>query len=417
MMATTRLIFFPNKLKKSKKTGRIPIYLRLLHLGVKAEARLNVDVDEKDLALWNERTMSFEHRDNKINNRLYSIKTAFEKLEIKNNYLLSGLTAKSIICELTGPPATEFKTQVLALDYVEGYFNKYVINNKSYVYNTVKTYRKAVNHFKNYIAKNRLNGLLLNQYTHEHAQAFKCYLTSDYDAILKKAMTEVSASSVICKMKVIFSNAMDSDLISKNPFTKIKITTVSPPKPKLTLAELKRVAEIDLSELEGLEIYRDIFLFSCYTGLSYNDFSALKRSTLCKTDFGLKIASSRGKTSMVIEQLLIDQAQNILKKYENHPQVKICDTLLPPRSMTQINIHLKIIATIGKVSKKLSTSIGRCTCRQLLSEAGVQDPLVIHSIMGWSTAKSIDFKYYSITDTLLNEAKFKFQNYLKGKAI
>ena len=51
MMATTRLVFFPNKLKKSKKTGRIPMYLRILHLGVKAEARLNADVNEKDLAL------------------------------------------------------------------------------------------------------------------------------------------------------------------------------------------------------------------------------------------------------------------------------------------------------------------------------------------------------------------------------
>ncbi len=411
-MATTRLIFFPNKLKKSKKTGRVPMYLRILHLGVKAETRLNTDIDEKELALWNERTMSFEQRDSKVNNRIYAIKTAFEKLESRSDYVLTGLTAKSIINELTGAIATPIVKEVLALEYVDGYFNKHVLNNQAYVYNTVKTYRKAVNHFRNFLIKNQLKTIRLEQFNHSLAQEFKCYLTSDYDAILKKAMTEVSASSVICKMKVIFSNAVDSELIIKNPFTKIKLTTQSPPKPKLTLAEVKRITDLDLSEFDGLDVYRDIFLFSCYTGLSYNDFSNLKRDAISPTEFGAKIVSSRGKTAMPIEQILIDKANNILKKYEQHPQVKICGTLLPPRSMTQINIHLKIVGTIGKIGKKLSTSIGRCTCRQLLSEAGVQDSLVVHSIMGWSTAKSIDFKYYSITDTLLNEAKLKFQSYI-----
>jgi len=266
-MATVKLIFFPNKLKKSKKTGKIPIYLRVLHKGVKAESRLNAEVDEKELLLWNERTESFEQQNNFINKRIYAMRTEFEKLQTTNNYNLSSFTSRKIIDDLLGKNNQADK-QINAATYVNRFFNNHVINNKKYAYNTIKTYRKSVNHFANFIHINRLENITLKEFDYDKAQAFTTYLTSDYPPTLKKAMTEVSALSVIRKLKVIFKHAVASEEIRKNPFSDIRLNSQSPPKPKLTIEELALIYHLDLFENASLSIYRDIFLFSCFTGLS-----------------------------------------------------------------------------------------------------------------------------------------------------
>jgi hypothetical protein len=48
----TSISFFPNVAKRNSKTGRIPIYLRVIHNGQKAEARLNENISIKDLPEW-----------------------------------------------------------------------------------------------------------------------------------------------------------------------------------------------------------------------------------------------------------------------------------------------------------------------------------------------------------------------------
>jgi site-specific recombinase XerD len=411
-MATTRLIFFPNKLKKSKKTGKIPMYLRVLHNGNKAESRLNAEIDEKDLVYWNERAMSFEQRDSRINMRIYSMKNDFEKFESLNNYKLTNFTAKNIVELLTGKNKSEDKIIPSAVEYLRTYFQNHVINSKTYAYNTVKTYRKAINHFNNFVRINNINNITLEEFDHSKAQEFKTYLTSDYAPLLKKAMTDVSASTVICKLKAIFGNALDSELIRKNPFSKIKLSTLSIPKPRLTVEELALIYNLDLAEFPSLDIYRDIFLFSCFTGLSYNDVCRLNRDVLTKSEKGLKLESYRGKTKIPIIQLLVSYAEIMLTKYTDNPQVKIKNTLLPPRSMTQVNIHIKILAEMCKIKKKLSTSVARCTCMQLLVEAEVREGIVTDRIMGWSSAKNIASKYYGINETFLNDSKQKFEVYL-----
>ena len=46
------LWYYPNTSKKSKKSGKIPMYMRVIYNG-KSETRLNADVTEKELLMWN----------------------------------------------------------------------------------------------------------------------------------------------------------------------------------------------------------------------------------------------------------------------------------------------------------------------------------------------------------------------------
>src|SRR5690606_16174618 len=62
----------------------------------------------------------------------------------------------------------------------------------------------------------------------------------------------------------------------------------------LTLEELSRLEQLDLSNNKRLEKVRDVFLFGCYTGLRYSDFSKLKREHI-KGNY-LKFTSTKTKT-------------------------------------------------------------------------------------------------------------------------
>ena len=80
-MEKVTLIFYPHAAAKSKRTGNIPIYMRIIHNRQKAEIRLDVDCDERLLPLWNPHMMAFEQKNNTVNDRINFIRNEFNKLQ------------------------------------------------------------------------------------------------------------------------------------------------------------------------------------------------------------------------------------------------------------------------------------------------------------------------------------------------
>lgn len=93
-------------------------------------------------------------------------------------------------------------------------------------------------------------------------------------------MTTVSASSVMKSFRPIFNAAVDSGLIEKNPFKSIKLKTRSPKRERLNITQLKQLRNLDLSKFPTQRIYRDIFLWSVFTGLANKDAMSLDTSNL-----------------------------------------------------------------------------------------------------------------------------------------
>jgi integrase len=86
----------------------------------------------------------------------------------------------------------------------------------------------------------------------------------------------------------------------------------------LTKVGLKRVIEKKF-DAERLCLVRDIFVFSCYTGLAYADVKNLKRSDI-KTGIDNKewIFVNRQKTNSASHLPLLAQARKILARYRDH---------------------------------------------------------------------------------------------------
>ena len=99
---------------------------------------------------------------------------------------------------------------------------------------------------------------------------------------------------------------------------------------------------------------RDIFIFSCYTGLAYIDVKQLTRNNISLGIDGEKwIFTSRQKKDTQSNIPLLPMAEEILNKYKNHPQCINEKSLLPVLSNQKMNSYLKEIADVCGITKEL----------------------------------------------------------------
>lgn len=106
-------------------------------------------------------------------------------------------------------------------------------------------------------------------------------------------------------------------LLKKDPFSdyKIKFDPVDPN--FLTVDELKLIIQKKFS-LRSLETTKDLFVFSCFTGLAFVDAMNLKRENITLAENGdMWIKITRQKTNIPSIIPVMDIAKSIIKKYEN----------------------------------------------------------------------------------------------------
>lgn len=113
---------------------------------------------------------------------------------------------------------------------------------------------------------------------------------------------------------------------------------------------------------DRLNQVKDIFLFSCFTGLAYSDVQKLSSKNISiGIDGGHWIYVNRTQTDTRSNIPLLPIAESILQKYKDHPQVVNQDKLLPILSNQKMNAYLKEIADICEINKELTFHCSRHT--------------------------------------------------------
>jgi hypothetical protein len=156
------------------------------------------------------------------------------------------------------------------LEVYEGHnleFEKLVGKGLSYrtlqKYKTIKAY---VTDFLNY--QYALNDIELYKLDYQFIKNFEIYLKTI------KHCCHNTAMDYLKKIKKILNQCIAKNWIGRSPFTGFKMSVNETHKTFLTEEELKTIASKKIS-IQRLEQVRDIFLFSCYTGLAYCDVAKL----------------------------------------------------------------------------------------------------------------------------------------------
>jgi len=113
---------------------------------------------------------------------------------------------------------------------------------------------------------------------------------------------------------------------------------------------------------DRLKQVRDIFVFSCFTGLAYIDVKNLSKTNISLGIDGEKwIFTHRQKTETASRIPLLPIAAEIIEKYANNPVCLNNDKLLPVLSNQNMNAYLKEIAGVCGINKELTFHIARHT--------------------------------------------------------
>src|SRR5690606_20195521 len=111
-----------------------------------------------------------------------------------------------------------------------------------------------------------------------------------------------------------------------------------------------------------LKVSKDLFVFSCYTGLSYVEVKQLRpKNIVIGIDGDEWIDVIRQKTKTSVKVPLLDEAKTIYLKSQDHPMANIAGQVFPVPANVTLNRDIKDLADLAEVKKHLTFHVARHT--------------------------------------------------------
>lgn len=380
-------LFFPRKGKKKIIAGTCPLYLRITAGNRRVEVSLNKWINPSK---WNPQSQEL------IGNspEAKAINSFIKSFEVKLHNIHSELinkgeliTASLLKAHLLGK-AQEQKTLLGVFDY------HLKIKDKNYSTATVKKYGYCKDHLKNFVwIKYNSTDISLSKVDLVFIREFQLYLSEKrqfLDAnkkLVVKAANEHNSTLKYVKMfKTVINSAVAYKWIDSDPFALFNEKFKAVEQESLDEIELNKIIEKELS-IERLEVVRDLFVFSCFTGLAYADLKKLSKFDIVNgIDNNKWINIRRTKTNSFCKIPLLKVAEDIIKKYSSYPLCVDSEILLPVCSNQKLNGYLKEIADLTGIKKNLTCHVARRTFATIAGNNGVSAETII-KVIGHSSFK------------------------------
>jgi site-specific recombinase XerD len=208
-----------------------------------------------------------------------------------------------------------------------------------------------------------------------------------------------SVMKYISTVKKIVNECIRKKWLREDPFSEFKTAQKEVEIIPLDERDLKAILKKKI-EIERLALVRDIFLFSCYTGLAYVDVSKLTRDKIVKgIDGNPWIVTRRQKTNTALRIPLLLPAIEISERYQNNPKCILHNTVLPVLTNQKMNSYLKEIADICGITKNVTFHIARHTFATTVALSNGLSMETVSGLLGHKNqrqtqhyAKIVDFK-------------------------
>jgi site-specific recombinase XerD len=225
-----------------------------------------------------------------------------------------------------------------------------------YAPGTLERYETSLKHTKNFLIwKYNISDIDISKIDHAFITDYEFYLRSVRKCANNTAVKYIKNFNKIIKL------CLANDWLDKNPFSNYKSKVKEVERVYLSEEEIQNIINKDF-KTERLSLVRDIFLFSCFTGLAYIDVKNLTKSHISIGIDGDKwIFTHRQKTETASKIPVLPVTQMIIDKYENHPHAINEEKLLPILSNQKMNAYLKEIAAVCEIEKELTFHIARHT--------------------------------------------------------
>ncbi|APA00362.1 site-specific integrase [Flavobacterium commune] len=352
-MKTKVSILFYAKKAKAAANGLVPIYTRITINGKRIELSTNrfIEISKWSTEAGKMKGTSEEARS--INNHLDLLKSQIRDAEMELIHKKIAVTSETIKSKLLG---VDERARML-IPIFQDHNNKIKeLVGKEYAPGTLERYTTSLKHTIEFMQwKYNISDIDITKIDHAFISDYEFWLRSVRNCANNTAVKYIKNFNKIIKI------CLANDWLDKNPFANYKSKVKEVERVYLTEDEIQSIIEKDF-KTERLSLVRDIFLFSCFTGLAYIDVKNLTKSHISYGIDGEKwIFTHRQKTESASKIPILPVTQMIIDKYENHPQCLNENKLLPILSNQKMNAYLKEIAGVCEIEKELTFHIARHT--------------------------------------------------------
>jgi site-specific recombinase XerD len=389
MKSTYRVLFY---LKKNaiQKNGKTIIMIRITINGEIAQlsSKLQVNPD-----LWDVKTGKVKGRAaeaNNINRQLDNLKSAIDKVYTKQFEEFGYVVPEKIKNTILG---IDRKYNTL-LEYFDMHNKQYALkigySTSNITYNRYQLLRERLVSFlkDNY----SISDIPINEVTPVFLDSFYIYIRNHYKSAHNNAMKAMQ------RLRKIFYFAKNTGLTIPDPFWDFNIGFETVERGFLSQKEIDTIRNKQFVT-KRVEQVRDLFIFSCYTGLSYVDICNLKESNIHTAfDNSLWIMTKRQKTNVHFNVRLLNTPIQILDKYKGSQKD---DKILPVISNQKVNEYLKEIADLCSITQNLTFHMARHTFATTIALSNGVPIETVSKMLGHKSIKTTQI-YAKITDLKMN---------------
>ena len=388
MRSTFKILFYINR-QKTKTDGKTAIFCRIT---IDGKSTVIATGEECLPTEWNSRQGITGEK--KINQRLAAFRELVEKTYAEMLTKDGVVSAELLKNRLQG--VTAAATTLLTMSRAELQSVKACVG-RSRSEGTYRNHTYSDKMLREWIESRGQKDMPIDAVAEEMFEEFRFYLK-------KQRFAAKTVNRHLCWLSRLMYRAVSRRIIRYNPF---EDATYEKEERKIRFLQKSDVAKLMALKVNDKEAEqaRQMFIFSCFTGLAIADMERLKFSHIqTAADGWMYIRKERQKTKVESVVLLHPIAEEILSRCQEEQTVKEKgDDLVFPRSCSRSAMNNKL-STVGLacgIRQRLSFHMARHTFGTLSLSAGI--PIEsIAKMMGHASITSTQI-YAQVTDKKISE--------------
>jgi len=267
---------------------------------------------------------------------------------------------------------------------------------------TVERYKTTRKHFAEFIQDTyQRPDLNLSELTANVINEFEYFLKTVHKC------SHNTATKYLKNFKKITRLAIANGWMIKDPFASIRFHLKEVDVAFLTEEELKRLMALDIA-IPRLRRIRDIYIFSCFTGLAFSDTQELTYGNIEEIKGEKWIVTRRHKTKQLCRIPMLPPALAIMEQFKSDPYCVKTGRVLPVPSNQKTNAYLQEIADLAGIKKHLSTHTARHTFATTVTLSNSISIEVVAKMLGHSSI-NMTKKYARVVDDYISKDMRKIQ--------
>ncbi|MGQ7856773.1 site-specific integrase [Pedobacter sp. WC2501] len=384
--------------------GKVPLYVRITVDGkiICFAAKKSVELSQWDQKAQRIKGNSIENNSarDRMRQLTNEISTAYDELRFQREII----TVEKIKAKVEG----EDQGKSLK-DLIKYHFDQ---PGKLLAAGTLKNYYSTERFLLEFLKKKKFTDIQLSKIDFKFLTDFGIYLRTKTPDKGQRVCTNNTVMKHMERFQKMMGLALRFGWIQRDPFIHFTRKIITKDRDCLDDNELKLIRDVELYDPVQL-VVRDMFIFSCFTGLAYGEISTLTSHHISTdSEGGVWLIMQRQKTFHSTERSfhvpLLPIALELIRKYKTSPESLSRGTIFPTPTNQYTNKNLKLIAEKAGIAKKLTTHIARHTFATTVTlEKGISIESVSH-MLGHSSIRTTQIYSKVKQKKVASEMKYLF---------